>query len=275
MRFRLYLKPLRDGQQLLFNYQYPLQSWLYGLLRNADETYATFLHQTGYTVLNRRKSFKHFTFSALQIPRTEKIKPGDTYMVLRSDLLTLVVSFYVDQAAENFIVGLFQNQRLSLFNRDHRADFVVERVETLPDRIEGAGNQTLRLQTLSPLVVSEKENGLDQYLAPTDEAFGRLLALNLVDKYRSVAPDRLPEMDAYLAERLVQFRLLPEQNRIKVRKMKIKENKEAETKVVGYHNFHFELIAPPELLEVGYFGGLGRYNAMGCGCVEVVEERSG
>jgi CRISPR-associated endoribonuclease Cas6 len=270
MRFRLYLKPLRDRQQLLFNYQYPLQSWLYGLLHRADESYATFLHQEGYTLTDSRKNFKHFTFSALQIPKTEKIKPGDTYMVLRSETIGLIVSFYVEQAAEHFIMGLFQNQRLSLFNREVQADFVVERVETLPDRVEGGGTRTLCLQTLSPLVVSEKENGLDQYLAPTDEPFARLLALNLVDKYRSIAPGALPEMDAYLAERLVKFRLLSDPDKIKTRKMKVKENKDAETKVVGYHNFQFELTAPVEILEVGYFGGLGRYNAMGCGCVEVV-----
>jgi len=270
MRFKLHLRPLRERQQLLFNYQYPLQSWLYGLLHRADEAYADFLHQTGYAVANRNKTFKHFTFSALRIPHTEKVRPGDTALVLRSEMITLVVSFYVDQAAEHFIVGLFQDQRLSLFNRQHQADFMVERVEALPDRIEGNGTCTLRLQTLSPLVVSEKENRLDQYLAPTNEPFGRLLALNLVDKYRSIFPDKLPEMDAYLAERLVKFRLLSDPVRIKTRKMKVKENKDAETKVVGYLNFQFELTAPVDILEVGYFGGLGRYNAMGCGCVEVI-----
>lgn len=271
MRFKLHLHPLQDRQRLLFNYQYPLQSWLYGLLHRADKSYADFLHQTGYAVANRNKTFKHFTFSALQIPRTERVKPGDTALVLRSELITLVVSFYIDEAAEKFIVGLFQDQRLSLFNHQHQADFVVERVETLPDRIVGSGTGTLRLQTLSPLVVSEKENGLDQYLAPTDEPFARLLALNLVDKYRSIIPNALPEMDAHLAERLVKFRLLSDPGRIKIRKMKVKENKGAETKVVGYHNFQFELTAPVEILEVGYFGGLGRYNAMGCGCVEMVQ----
>ncbi len=273
MRFQLYLRPLRDQQSLLFNYQYPLQSWLYGLLHRADENYADFLHQTGYAVANGNKTFKHFTFSALQIPRTEKVKPGDTALVLRCAMISLVVSFYVDEAAEKFIGGLFQDQRLSLFNQQHQADFVVERVETLPDRIEGKGTHPLHLQTLSPLIVSEKENGLDQYLAPTDEPFARLLALNLVDKYRSIFPDKLPEMDAHLAERLVKFKLVSDPSKIKTRKMKVKENKGAETKVVGYHNFQFELTAPVEMLEVGYFGGLGRYNAMGCGCVEVVGSR--
>ncbi|WP_165933396.1 CRISPR-associated endoribonuclease Cas6 [Arundinibacter roseus] len=270
MRFKLYLRPLRDRQPLLFNYQYPLQSWLYGLLRQADEAYATFLHQTGYSPAQSTKSFKHFTFSSLHIPRMDRIRPGDTYMTIRSEICTVVLSFYVEEAAEHFIVGLFQDQRLSLYNHEHQADFVVERVETLPTDTTWMGTTTATFRTLSPMIVADKHNGLDQYLRPDDEAFAGLFALNLVDKYRSIAPNALPEMDAHLAERLVRFRLLTEPERLKVRKMKVKENKDAETKVVGYHNFQFELTAPAELLEVGYLGGFGRFSSMGNGCCEVM-----
>ena len=35
-------------------------------------------------------------------------------------------------AAETFIVGLFQDRHLTLMNRHLRAEFTVERVETLP-----------------------------------------------------------------------------------------------------------------------------------------------
>ena len=279
MRFKLILRPEKDRQHLLFNYQYPLMAWLYGLLHRADADYADFLHRQGYAVPDSRKSFKHFTFSSLLIPRMEKPRPGDTYMVLRSREIELIVSFYLDRAAEGFVVGLFQNQRLSLFNQQHRADFVVERVETLPRIHEkvlgstlGFGPTSMVFSTLSPLVVAEKVGGLDQYLAPTDARYPALFALNLVDKYRSLVPDALPAMDAATAAQLVKFRLLPEQNRIKTRKIVIKEGKEAQTKVVGYHHFHFEVTAPPELLELGYLGGFGKYCANGMGCVEVVEK---
>ena len=130
MRFKLYLKPVRDRQQLLFNYQYPLQAWIYKLLHNADAEYAGFLHSRGYEIADSRKRFKHFTFSSLQIPKAEKIRPGDTYIPVRLEPLTLTVSFYMDKAAEDFVVGLFQHQQVSLYNREYRADFVVERVET-------------------------------------------------------------------------------------------------------------------------------------------------
>lgn len=268
MRFKIYLKPLRDRQKLLFNYQYPLQAWIYRLLAQADVDYATFLHQQGYELPATRKTFKHFTFSSLVIPRTEPIRKGDTYMTLRSDILSLVISFYVDKAAEDFIMGLFQEQQLSIYNREYRADFVVERVETLP---VVALDATMTFRTLSPMVVAQKTDNLDQYLTPTDAEFSRFFAVNLVDKLRSIQPSM--HMDATVAERLVKFELLSDPERVKKRGILTKEGKETQqTKVIGYHNFSFALTAPTELVAVGYLGGFGRYNAMGCGCVEVISD---
>lgn len=273
MRFKLYLKPERDRQRLLFNYQYPLQAWIYGLLHQADTDYAVFLHQRGYLTPGSRKTFKHFTFSSLDIPKTEPIRKGDTYMVLRSPVITLLVSFYVDKAAEDFVMGLFQNQRLSLFNREYRADFVVERVETMADFgfSMADGKKTILFRTVSPMVVAEKIDGLDQYLSPTDGAFGRFFSVNLIDKYRSVHTEPMMQLDAEAAQRLVKFELISDPARIKKRGFLAKEGKlEKETKVIGYHNFTFALTAPAELLEVGYLGGFGKYCSMGCGCCEVV-----
>lgn len=275
MRFKLYLKPVRDRQPLLFNYQYPLQAWIYKLLHNADAEYAEFLHRQGYTIEYSQKTFKHFTFSSLQISKAEKVKPGDTYIRLRLDSLTLIVSFYLDKAAEDFVVGLFQQQQLSLFNREYRADFVVERVETMTDfGFSGAdGKQTVLFRTISPMVVAEKVDGMDQYLSPADDAYGRFFAVNLVDKYRSVQNQSMMEFDAEAAQRLVKFELVSPPERIKKRGFLVKEGKDTtETKVIGYLNFTFALTAPAELLEVGYLGGFGKYNAVGCGCCEVVND---
>lgn len=272
MRFKLYLKPNKDQQPLLFNYQYPLQAWLYKLLQNADAKYADFLHRQGYTLQNSRKTFKHFTFSSLQITKAGKIKPGDTYILLRLESLTLLISFYMDKAAEDFVVGLFQHQQISLYNREYRADFMVERVETMADVGFSRADvkQTVLFRTVSPMVVAEKVDGLDQYLSPVDEAYGRFFAVNLIDKYRSVKSQPTMELDAEAAQRLVKFELVSPPERIKKRGFLVKEGKETtETKVIGYLNFTFALTAPAELLEVGYLGGFGKYNAMGCGCCEV------
>jgi CRISPR-associated endoribonuclease Cas6 len=271
MRFKLILKPVKDRQQLLFNYQYPLQAWIYRLMDQADEAYAAFLHAKGYAVAESSKSFKHFTFSSLLIPKIEKPRPGDTFMVLRSAEIGLLVSFYIDQAAESFIIGLFQNQQLSLYNRDYRADFIVERVETIPLNIPESTFSTLRLRTLSPMVIAEKVDNKDQYLHPDDERFSRLLAQNVVDKYLSVQNTSGLGMDALAAQQLVKFKLVSA-HKIKQRGMLVKEGKQdRQTKVIGFHNFEFELSAPKCILEVALASGIGKYSStLGCGCCEVV-----
>lgn len=272
MRFKLILKPVRDRQQLLFNYQYPLQSWIYKLLHQADSQYAAFLHHKGYAVPYSNKLFKHFTFSSLVIPRMDRPKPGDTYMIIRSEEISLIVSFYIDQAAEGFIIGLFQNQKLSLYNKDYQADFVVERVETIPVYIPEGAMPTITLQTLSPMVIAEKTDDMDQYLPPDHERFAQFLVQNVLDKYFSVQEGPGLAMDAGSAQQLIKFRLLPDQ-RIRQRKMLVKEGKEGkQTKVVGYYNFAFTLTAPRQVLEVAVASGIGKYSStLGCGCCEVVK----
>lgn len=273
MRFKLVLKPIRDRQQLLFNYQYPLQAWIYKLLDRADSKYAAFLHEKGYDVPDSGKSFKHFTFSSLIIPKIDKPKPGDSCMVLRSKEILLIVSFYMDQAAEHFIIGLFQNQKLSLYNKEYQAEFIVERVEAVPVSIPEIPVPTIHLRTLSPMIIAEKTDNLDQYLRPEDEKFPRFIAQNMIDKYLSVQAHGGMAMDADTAQKLVKFRLLPDQ-KIRQRGMLVKEGKEGkQTKVIGYHNFEFELTAPRQILEVALASGIGKYSStLGCGCCEMLEK---
>lgn len=275
MRFRLHLKPTEDRQKLLFNYQYPLQAWLYKVLYQADQSYASFLHNHGYAVPNSYKSFKHFTFSSLQLGKTKPIKSGDTYIQLSSDSLSLVVSFYIDKAAEGFIVGLFQNQEVSLFNRDYRANFIVTNVEALPNPFDATLNKqlvTMSFRTISPMVVARKEEGLDQYLSPTDERYSEFFAINLIDRYRTIEGNESLQIDSTIAQSLVKFKLISDPTKVKKRGFFVKEGKlKDETKVIGYHNFTFEIAAPAELLEIGFLGGFGKYCAVGCGCVEVWE----
>ena len=276
MRFKLHLRPTRNNQKLLFNYQYPIQAWLYRLLSDADKSYADFLHNKGYEVSNSSKKFKHFTFSSLQIVGAKPIKKGDSYIELGQASCILIISFLIDKAAENFIVGLFQNQKMSLYNEVHQADFVVESVETieLPYFINTEGNKTvMAFKTISPMVIAEKIGDLDQYLSPVDDAFAKFFALNLCDRFSSLQGGGAMKMDAFSAQNIVKFRLISDPERIKKRGFTVKEGKvNTETKVIGYYNFSFEITAPSEMIKVGFLGGFGKECAMGCGCVEAINQ---
>ncbi len=276
MRFKLHLRPTRNNQKLLFNYQYPIQAWLYRLLSDADKSYADFLHNKGYEVSNSSKKFKHFTFSSLQIHGAKPIKKGDSYIELGQASCILIISFLIDEAAENFIVGLFQNQKMSLYNEAYQADFVVESVETLPlpvfdDTETNKITQTFR--TISPMVIAEKVDNIDQYLRPTDVNFARFFALNLYDRFCSIQGKNGLKLDPLAALNIIKFNLLSPPTMIKKRGFTVKEGKvNTETKVIGYYNFSFEITAPSEMIKVGFLGGFGKECAMGCGCVEAINQ---
>jgi CRISPR-associated endoribonuclease Cas6 len=245
------------------------------MIEGADAQFAHQLHNQGLKVPNSFKTFKHFTFSSLQISGARPIKKGDTYIQLSASSISLVVSFYMDSTAEHFITGLFQNQTMSLYNSETQADFVVERVESLPMPIvfeqDNKAKATLTLKTISPMVVAKKNDGTDQYLSPIDEEFASFFALNLIDRSRSLAESDVMKMDLVAAQSLVKFKLLTDPTHIKKRGFVVKEGKtDRQTKVIGYHNFSFEITAPVKLIELGFLGGFGRESSMGCGCVEVV-----
>lgn len=257
-------------QCIPFNYAYALTGALYRLLANADDEYARFLHERGYQtdgITGSRKTFRLFTFSDLRMHGYE-VRPREGCFVLTSPVVDWTLSFYVDRAAEAFVAGLFQNQRITVANRQHRTELTVERVEMIPvaltDNADTSGRVTLR--TLSPVVVAEKDaSNMDQYLHPADELFGPLLLQNVIDKYRSVYTDAPPPDIADFS-----YRLLTPPDKARSRLVTIKEGTREETKVRGWYGFDFALTGPFAVLEVGVLAGVGRYNAEGFGCVRVV-----
>ena len=269
MQFTLRLLATTPSARIPFNYQYLLTGWLYRVLADADGEYARFLHEHGYQVASGAwscKTFKLFTFSDLRMQGYE-VRPREGCFLLTSPVVEWTLSFYVDQAAEAFIMGLFQDQYLTLVNRQFRTELAVERVETLA--LPPLADE-LTLRTLSPIVVAEKDDtGMDQYLHPYDDAFGPRLLTNLIDKYRSArigADDEVDELDL----KNFSYEPLTKPDRLRSRLVTIKEGSPQETKVRGWYNLDFRLTGPAEVLEAGFLAGLGRYNAEGFGCVRAM-----
>ncbi|WP_420153644.1 CRISPR-associated endoribonuclease Cas6 [Siphonobacter sp.] len=262
MQFRLTLRPTSTQTLVPFNYAYRLSAFIYSVLADADAQYAQFLHNQGYEYSSTRR-FKLFTFSDLIMPQA-RVDARAGGLWVNSPTIEWVVSFYVDQAAQHFIMGLFQDQKCVIASPRHRAEFIVERVEALTLNLT---ENTLHLRTLSPVVIAQKdERGMDQYLHPADEAFGPLLVSNLLAKWRSLplVADREDWIADSLTYRFVQGRSEP-----KSRLVTIKENSREETKVRGYYGFSFELMGPKEILELAVLAGVGRYNAEGFGCLGI------
>lgn len=254
MRFKLNLQSLQKKTTLPFNYQYPLSAAIYKIIQAADAGFASFLHNTGYG--GGHKSFKLFTFSDIS---TRFIKDGDR-MQLRAGEAELIVCFYMPQAAENFIKGLFMNQQLEVADIHSRAIFNIAAVESLPDEIQG--RTSVLLQPLSPMVVGKKNSrGHYDYRSPQDGDFGECLYHNWIEKCLAagVEPDIL-DKKVYIDVLLLPY---PPQSRL----ITIKGGTVAETKIRGFTKFRLRLDAPEEMLEVAMGAGLGLHNAQGMGCV--------
>jgi CRISPR-associated endoribonuclease Cas6 len=259
MRFQLKLKAIHENGLLPFNYQYPLSSAIYKIIERADKEFAAFLHNTGYG--EGYKSFKLFTFSDIKTPFLWK---GDR-MQLVSGEAELTICFYLPQAAENFIKGLFMNQHLEIADRMSKVAFHITQVESLAENING--NTNIILQTLSPLVTGRKnEKGHYDYRSPADADFTECLYYNWMEKCAAVGfPVAVGEEEPEVSIDVLFFNHPPQQ-----RLITIKSGTDAETKIRGYTKFRLAVIAPMEMLELALGAGLGLHNAQGMGCVGVV-----
>ena len=261
MRFKLTLQTVHKQALLPFNYQYPLSSAIYKIIKSADKEFAAFLHNKGYG--EGYKSFKLFTFSDI---KTSFLKNGDR-MQLQNDQAELLVCFYIPEAAENFIKGLFLNQQLEIADYKSKTIFEITHLESLPSN---HNNKPIKvLQPISPLVVGRKnDRGHYDYRSPRDEDFEDCLLHNWIEKLAATGnadEDTLLNLRQKVS---VNVRLFPHPPQSRL--ITIKGGTDAETKIRGYTKFRLEVTAPEEMIELALGAGLGLYNAQGMGCVEVV-----
>lgn len=265
MQFKITFELQQQGQLLPLSYQYELSSWIYRLISSADTSFGEFLHSKGYISGNKR--FKLFTFSNLYVPPKFEIL-GDR-MKIHSTSISFVVSFLVEQAARDLILGVFQNQSLRLGDKISQVDLKVIQVYNLPPvQID---HTTACLRTTSPLLVSEPEirpNGRlwHNYLDPLQEKYGFYFFKNLKEKYQTALAHQLIEPGIEDTE--WQFKMLSSKPRKRL--IKIKAFTPAETKVVGY-NFDFKLTAPASIIRLGILAGFGGENALGFGATRLLE----
>lgn len=265
MQFKIVFHVKHPGQLMPLSYQYELSSWLYRLIGSANSDFGEFLHSRGY--VSGKKRFKLFTFSQLHVPTYEIL--GDRMKVLSREV-SFVVSFLVERAAQELILGLFHHQSLRLGDKISQIDLAVQSVYSLPAPDLAADR--VRLRATSPILVSEPEERGDgrlthNYLHPHDEAYAHFFFQNLLDKYDSARRHQLVE--AVDTTQPMQLDILtPEPKR---RGIRIKAFTPQETKIIGYV-YDFELQAPRELLRVGMLAGFGGENALGFGGTKILNQ---
>ncbi len=255
MRFKITFNRTGKQRMLPMDYQYYLSAWIYKVIGQADSEFSAFLHSQGY--LNGHKSFKLFGYSPLSFGKPVLWKEKSLFEI-QENQLSVNISFYMAEAAEKFIIGLFNNQQLYIGDRFNGLDLTVSSVERLPAFDTG---ETVAYRAISPVVVSILPEGkkYPEYLNPENESYEALLRQNLANKYNSITGN-IP------IETISPFRFkLQSSPRSKL--ITIKPYTPEQSKVRGFL-FDFTLSCPVEIHQLILATGIGEKNSMGFGWVE-------
>jgi len=225
-----------------FDYQYGLASMLYFKLADADVRLANEIHA--------HQGFKFYTFSNLVLMNRKACKSG-----LCFERAYFILSSPDDRFIRSFTEGLLQQPEFYLDGPRGRIDLVIERIEILKE--PSFGDECL-FRTLSPIYIKtiRKENEclreIDLY--PTEPKFYENLHRNLTERFS----------EFYGKEPVDHFDVVQTAD-INPRRIKIADS---------YRRcslMSLRIQASPELLKFAYDAGLGEKNAMGFGCVDVVQ----
>ena len=257
MRFKITLNRTGRQRMLPMDYQYYLSAWIYKVIGKADPEFSNFLHTEGYTKGYRQ--FKLFNYSPLNFGKPTLWKEK-TLFEIHSDQLLLFVSFHLAEAAEKFIIGLFNNQQVYLGDQFNGLDLVVCQVERLP---EPELKSTMNYSTVSAVVISQKDENSKyaHYLSPADENYIDLLQQNLWNKYSSI-----PNITTLPEDLNFHFKLKSES---KSKLVTIKPYTPEQSKVRGFV-FDFTLTCPVEIHQLILATGIGEKNSMGFGWLEPI-----
>lgn len=156
MRFKLTLQiqPEAMGRELPINYQYPLQGVIYHTLEKSDLQFSTWLHENGYQMNGKR--FKLFTFSNLIVPQYGIDKQRER-LIVKSDFVTLYITFLPEKSTQQFIQGLFQQQTFQVSDYISGVQFMVREIQVMPS-LDYYPNMVFR--TLSPSASPSATNGV-------------------------------------------------------------------------------------------------------------------
>jgi CRISPR-associated endoribonuclease Cas6 len=234
----------RSKAPIDYNYQYGIASMLYFKLAESDVELANETHS--------HQGFKFYTFSNLMLDDKKQCREG-----LDFERAHFFLSSPDDRFIKSFAEGLLMSPDFYLEGLKGRVNFTIERIEILP----AIGfNEECTFKTISPIYVKTQRNvegKLKEFdLYPSEPKFYENLHKNLIERYSEFYGSP-PEKEHFE---------VVEVSNVKPRRIKIA------------HEFRrcclmrLKIQANPELLRFAYDAGLGEKNAMGFGCVDVVEK---
>jgi CRISPR-associated endoribonuclease Cas6 len=228
---------------LHYDYQYGLASMLYTRLATANITLANEIHS--------HQGFKFYTFSNLLIKDWIPDKKG-----LNFTSASFIISSPDTEFIRSFAEGLLMNAEFSLERDKKSVDFIIETIEILPQHTPG---ETCVFKTLSPIYIKtmRKHDGrlVEVDLYPKDPKFYENLHTNLTARYKEFYGFEV-EQDHFEVTEI---------NNVKPKRISIGNSQRRCSHMM------LTVQGDTDLISFGYEAGLGEKNAMGFGCVKILD----
>ena len=251
MRLKLELLT-QKGSILPFNYEYAISAWIYHNLAKADPIFATWLHDKGYSLADNHRRFKLFTFSQIELNKPYRFDKRRGF-ILDTGRASLTLSFLIDKAMQDFVIGLFKSQDLNIRIRSGYIDFKISEVEVLPDPVF---THLMEFRSRSPIFMSKytETEKHPVYISPdSDPDYKTYFINNLIEKAKAIGEAPLPAFTDFGCQTKAHSKLL-----------------NIDGTNIRAFNFDFIIAAPPELIRIGYFAGFGGKNSsLGLGFCDV------
>lgn len=265
MRLRITFLPSRLTKTLPIDYQYYLSAALYHWFELSSPSFATFLHDVGYSPEALQRRFRLFCFSNLFIPHTQL--EGNRLVLLQREKITWYVSMPIDDGVKHLVTGMFEQQRIYI--EEKSAELVVHTVEILP---EPSWERKMHFRMLSALTISVpvEYNGKlsPRYLHVDDSHLNTALRQNILRRYEALygtVPDdtefHCTFDEAYIAKRGGPSKI--------TKLVTIKKGLPDETKVRGFV-CPLTIEGNPQLIRLAYESGLGEKGSMGFGMIDIL-----
>jgi CRISPR-associated endoribonuclease Cas6 len=235
---------------LPYDLNYPLASYIYKCIREANPKLGRWLHDKGLEY--RGRWYKPFVFSRVRFE--SRVNKPDCMLV--QGALSFKVDSILPEVTRSLVEGMWKTSRLRLLD----VDIPLADVRILPDP---AFAGTMRYRAISPIVVPvQQENGL-HFCHPLESRFYDSLRTSLKNRYFLRFNREFPE-----GEEIHLSLLNPEKFQLQKAAVLIRYK---EKKIKGYL-VPLLIKAPADMQEVIWHAGLGSYGSQGFGMVDVWEE---
>ena len=272
MRIKLSLRPESKNCTIPTNYQYPISAIIYKILSSCSPEYSKWLHNEGY-LSPKGKPLKLFTFSFLNIPTKNRVIKGNNIQIHNNCLCHLYISSpMLKDFVNNFVQGMFFNQRIEIAGPNSKGSFRVESIDILPSHIFSQDCGVVKFKCLSPILVSvsRTDGRPSDYLRANDTRISEYIKRNLQQKIMTT--QQLDMENSAFSFRWDEEYIERKGGYHKISKLiTINEGKATQTKL-KCSIAPFFLSGSPFYMQCAYECGIGEKNSLGLGMVDVVKK---